>query len=88
MRACVKSSRFSMCLKEKKNVVRRLLTDSLTILPVKSRFVWAVVKDLEELGPTQMKHKLGVQRKVLSNDETIGIVFRINAKFLTLQKHK
>ena len=54
-------------------------------LPVERRFIWTVVEDLQELGPSKVKHELRVQGEVVRQSETVGIVLAVLAKLLALK---
>ena len=57
-------------------------------VPVVGRLVRAVVEDLEELRPPQMKHELRIEREVLGQQERLRVVLLEDAKLLTLQKQQ
>jgi|FrelakmetLWP11LW_1041352.scaffolds.fasta_scaffold337267_1 hypothetical protein len=54
-------------------------------LPVERGFIWTVVEDLQELRPPEVEHELRVEGEVVRQTETVWIVLRIFAKFLTLK---
>ena len=55
----------------------------LKFLPVKGRFVWTVVEDLQELRSSHVEHELRVQGEVVRKPEAVRIVFVVLAKLLT-----
>ncbi|RUS28971.1 hypothetical protein BC938DRAFT_481224 [Jimgerdemannia flammicorona] len=53
-----------------------------SFIPIESRFIWRVIKHLQELTPPQMEHELRVDGEIFRQPERLGLVLAIVGKLL------